>query len=441
VSVPAVALAGTHTVALGVPDNIGRLIGKRVPADRYEDLAERGMPMPDFHLATGIDNEPIEGLAASGFHLGLRNGVLRPDGRTLRRLPWAPGTALVICDAYDVEGNAAEPAPRWVLRRQVERLERAGLSARCATELEFYLYRGSYERLHATGYRELVPSYHLSADNDLLVSGWAEEVIGAIRHQMPDAGVPIEVSQGEGGTGQHEISLAHAEPVEAADRHVVYKHGVKDIAAAAGYAATFMAKVDDRQAGSSCHVHISLAHGGACAVSGCDGELSDFGRAFLGGLVAHTPELMLLHAPYANSYRRLRPGSLAPANMSWGHDNRTAAVRMIRSAQALRFEVRVPGADVNPYFALAAVIAAGLAGVERRVEPPPPTSGDAYATDAPPLPGDLTEAVAAFAGSEVAAGAFGEGVRDHFVALGRAELGAHRAAVTDWDLRRGFERA
>jgi glutamine synthetase len=295
--------------------------------------------------------------------------------------------------------------------------------------------------MHATSYRELVPCYHLSADNDLLVSGWAEEVIGTIRRQMPDAGVPIEVSQGEGGAGQHEIGLTHADPVEAADRHVVYKHGVKDIAAAAGYAATFMAKVDDGQAGSSCHVHISLTRDGACAVSSRDGELSDFGRAFLGGLVTHTPELTLLCAPYANSYRRLLPGSLAPANMTWGHDNRTAAVRVIRSAEALRFEVRVPGADVNPYLALAAVIAAGLAGLERGVEPPSPTSGNAYATEAAALPRDLTEAVTAFAESEVAAAAFGAGVRDHFAALGRAELEAHRAAVTDRDLQRGFERA
>ena len=357
---PAGALDGVDTVALGVPDNIGRLIGKRIPADRYPDLAERGIPMPDFHLITGIDNEPLEGLAVSGIHLGLRNGVLRPDDRTFRALPWTPGTALVICDAYDVAGNPAEPAPRWVLRRQVERLARSGISARCATELEFYLYRGSYEQLDAIGYRELVPCYHLSADNDLLVSGWAEEVIGAVRRHMPVAGVPIEVSQGEGGAGQHEIGLAHADPIEAADRHVVYKHGVKDIAAAAGYAATFMAKVEDGQAGSSCHVHISLARDGACAVSGRDGDLSDFGRAFLGGLIAHTPELMLLHAPYANSYRRLLPGSSAPANMTWGHDNRTAAVRVIRSVEALRFEVRVPGADVNPYLSLAAVLAAGL---------------------------------------------------------------------------------
>ncbi len=434
-------LDGAHTVALGVPDGIGRLIGKRVPADRYEELAAHGMPMPDFHLATGIDNEPVDSLPESGLHLGLRNGVLRPDARTLRRLPWAPGTALVICDAYDADGNAAESAPRWVLRRQVERLERASLSVRCASELEFYLYHGSYAQLYATGYRELVPSYHLSADNDLLISGWAEEVIGKVRRHMPGAGVPIEVSQGEGGHGQHEIGLAHAEPVEAADRHVVYKHGVKDIAAGAGYAATFMAKIDDRQAGSSCHVHISLARDAACAVSGFDGGLSDLGRAFLAGLVAHTPELMLLHAPYANSYRRLRPGSLAPANMTWGHDNRTAAIRVIRSRDALRFEVRVPGADVNPYLSMAAVIAAGLAGVQRDLEPPPPTSGNAYASEAPALPGDLTEAVAAFSGSDVAAAAFGAAVRDHFAVLGRAELAAHRAGVTDRDLERGFERA
>jgi glutamine synthetase len=431
---------GADTLAVAVPDNIGRLIGKRLPIDRYDDVLRSGLSMPDFHLVTGIDNEPREGLAAAGVQLGFRNGVLRLDEETLRPLPWEPGTALVLADPFTAEGAPAGVAPRWVLRRQVERLAGMGLTARCATELEFYLYRGSYAENHDAGFHRLVPAYHLGADNDLLVSGWVEDVVGEIRRQMPLAGIPVEATQGEGGLGQHEVALEHAPPLEAADRHVVYKHGVRDIAARAGYAATFMAKVNVDQAGSSCHIHISIARDGASALADRDG-LTPFGGSFLAGLLAFTRELMPLHAPYANSYRRLTKGSWAPANETWGFDNRTTCVRALGSGLDFRFEFRVPGADANPYLSLAALLAAGLEGVERRLEPPAPTTGDAYAAAASELPGDLTEAVAAFSASEVAADAFGRGVRDHYTALAIAERDEGRRAVTDWDLRRGFERA
>ena len=326
--------------------------------------------MPDFHLVTGIENEPRDGLAIAGMHHGFRNGVLRLDEETVRALPWEPGTALVLADPFTAEGAPADVAPRWVLRRQVERLARLGLAARCATELEFYLYRGSYTQLHQGSYRDLTPAYHLGADNDLLISGLVEDVLGEIRRTMPLAGIPVEATQGEGGLGQHEVALEHAPPLEAADRHVVYKHGVRDIAARAGYAATFMAKVDAEQAGSSCHVHLSIARDGASALGG-DAGLTSFGGSFLAGLLTFTRELMPLHAPYANSYRRLTKGSWAPANETWGFDNRTSCVRVVGSGDDFRFEFRVPGADVNPYLSLAAVLAAGLEGVERALQPPP----------------------------------------------------------------------
>lgn len=431
---------GVDTIAIGVPDNIGRLIGKRLPAERYDGVVHDGLALPDFHLVTAIDNHPVPGLDAAGLHKGFRNGVVRVDESTLRTLPWEQATALVIGDPYTAEGTPAEVAPRWVLRRQVERLARLGFTASCATELEFYLYRGSYEALHGDRFRELVPSYHLGADNDLLVSGWAEEVIGEIRRLMPLAGIPVEASQGEGGLGQHELALGHAPPLEAADRHCVYKHGVRDIAARAGYAATFMAKVADDQAGSSCHIHLSIARDGASALSAGEG-LSRFGERFLAGLLRYTPELMPFHAPYANSYRRLLKGSWAPANATWGYDNRTSCVRVLGTGDSFRFEFRVPGADANPYLTLAAVLAAGLEGVERELTPPPPASGDAYDADAPVLPADLTEAVDRFRASDVAARAFRSEVRDHFVALATAERDAARRAVTDWDRLRGFERA
>ena len=435
------ARLGADTLAVAVPDTIGRLIGKRLPAERYEEVVRDGLAMPDFHLITAIDNHPQTGLDAAGVHAGFRNGLIRVDEATLRPLPWEPGTALVLGDPYTADGAPALVAPRWVLRRQVERLAELGLTASCAAELEFYLYRGSYEALHRDGFRALTPAYHLGADNDLLVSGLAEPVVGEIRRQMPAAGIPVEASQGEGGLGQHELALEHAPPLEAADRHAIYKHGVRHIAAAAGYAATFMAKVADDQAGSSCHVHISIASDGRSALADDRGELTELGAGFLAGLLAYTPELMPLHAPYANSYRRLTIGSWAPANLTWGYDNRTTCVRVLGSGTSFRFEFRVPGADANPYLALAALLIAGLEGAERGLRPPDPVEGDGYANGAASLPRDLTEAIAAFERSALAARALGPDVHDHYVRLASAERDIARRSVTDWDLRRGFERA
>jgi glutamine synthetase len=431
---------GVKTVALAVPDHIGRLIGKRIPAERYEEIRRDGLSMPDFHLVTGIDNVPQDGFEVTGRHTGFRNALIRPDESTFRIAPWWPATAIVICDALDPEGRPAEVAPRWVLRRQLARLDSLGVEPRCATELEFYLFRGSYERARRLSYRRLTPSYHLHGDNDLAVAGRDEDLIGEIRHSMADAGIPVEMSQGEGGPGQHELSLAHASPLDTADRHVTYKSGVKELAARHDLAATFMAKVRTDSPGSSCHIHLSLSRDGRSALAE-NGTLTDFGASFLAGILAFTPELMMMHGPYANSYRRLVEGSWAPTNLSWGFDNRTCCVRALGEGVNFRFEFRAPGADVNPYFSLAALLAAGLAGIARELDPPPPCSGDGYAAPVRELPRDLTEAVATFAASEMAAEAFGEAVHEHLTQHGRMELAAVRTAVTDWDLERCFERA
>ncbi|MEO8423729.1 MAG: glutamine synthetase family protein [Actinomycetota bacterium] len=431
---------GVDTVAIAVPDWTGRLIGKRVPADRFEEICRDGLAMPDFHLVTGPDNVPYGDLEVTGPHTGFNNGLAIPAPATLRVLPWLDRTALVLCDAYGPDGKIAEMAPRTILRRQVERMSTLGISLRAAFELEFFLFRGTYEQARANDYRSMHPSYHLHGDHDLLVAGYDERVIGEIRRSMPVAGVPVEVSQGEGGPGQHEISLAHAEPIEAADRHVVYKHGVKEIAARQAMAATFMAKVDESLPGSSCHVHVSFSKDDDNAL-GDPEALSDFGRGFVAGVLRYTPGFMPLHAPYANSYRRLVDGSWAPSNLTWGHDNRTVALRMLGSRNSYRIEFRVPGADVNPYLSLAGFIAAGLAGVDRGDQPPAPIGGDGYGVDAPRGPVDLGHAVDLFAESKVAEVALGEGVHRHLLALARHEFDASRRAVTDWDRRRGFERA
>lgn len=432
---------GTEVVAVCVPDNAGRLIGKRLPAQRWTDILGRGLPMPNYHLVTGIENRPQEGFEVTGTHLGYPNGLLRPSVQTLRCIPWEPGTAIVISDVQDAAGRVVEQAPRTILQRQLERLAGAGVTATFASELEFYLFRSSYAEVrHRTG-RLPEPSYHVHADNDLLIAGYDEDFVSDVRRAMAAMEIPVDATQGEGGEGQHEINLRYADPLRMADSHAYYKHAVKAIAHRRGQAVTFMAKISSDAPGSGGHVHLCLYDRAGEPAFGVD-DLSPLGRSFLAGLLAHTPELTVLHAPYANSYRRLRPGSFAPSNATWGWDNRSCLVRVVGRGEACRFEFRVPGADVNPYLSFSAIIAAGLAGVERGLQPPGPVAGDAYAqAGASALPTDLTEAGAAFSASDVAARAFGPAVHRHLAALAEREREAGLVAVTDWELGRGLENA
>jgi glutamine synthetase len=428
------------TVAVAVSDLAGRLIGKRLTMGAWQAVVREGMfTMPDFHLVTDGDNQPIAKLEVTGAHTGFPNGVLKPDLDTLRPLPWHERSAIVLCDACHADGTPAEMAPRWILRRQVERLAELGLRAACASELEFYAYRTSFAAASRSGYRRLRPAYHRAADNDLLVDAHLEPLLGDIRRLMPLAGIPVELSQGEGGRGQFEVSLHHGDPLETADRHAVYKLGVKTLAERHGLAVTFMAKVADAEPGSSCHVHLSLADARGCALTAPGGALTPLGRRFVAGLLAFAPDLALLYAPNANSYKRLQPNTWAPANLTWGVDNRTTLVRVCGPSDHRRLEFRAPGADANPYLALAATLAAGIAGIERGLEPPPPCSGDAYTVDAPPLPRDLTEAVDCFAASAVARAALGDAVHEHVAGHGRHTLDQARREVTDRERSRWFE--
>jgi glutamine synthetase len=432
---------GTEVVAVCVPDNAGRLIGKRLPAHRWADILGRGLPMPNYHLVTGIENRPQEGFEVTGTHLGYPNGLLRPCVETLRAVPWEPGTAIVISNVQDAAGRRVEQAPRTILQRQIERLAGIGVTATFASELEFYLFRGSYAEARARAVRLPAPSYHLHADNDLLIAGYDEDFVSDVRRAMAVLEIPIDATQGEGGEGQHEINIRHTDPLRMADSHVYYKHAVKAIAHRRGQAATFMAKISSDAPGSSCHVHLCLYGSDGEPAFGVD-DLSPLGRSFLAGLLAYTPELTVLHAPSANSYRRLRPGSFAPSNATWGWDNRSCLVRVVGRGEACRFEFRVPGADVNPYHSFSSIIAAGLAGAEGGLRPPGPVAGDAYAqAGATSLPTDLTEALAAFTASEVAARAFGPAVHRHLATLGEREREAGLFAVTDWELGRGLENA
>jgi glutamine synthetase len=441
-----------ESISICVPDHYGRLAGKRIAAGRLDAVLAGGLDMPDFHLITDPDIQPSTGVAATGDHTGFPNDVLWPDMQTFRRLPWDPASGIVLADARRRDGAVIAETPRAILRRQTERLARHGLSAWVATELEFYAYEDSYPQSMRKGYQDLSPLYHRSGDNDVLVTEFLDRYLRPLRLAMAGLGLPAETTQGEGGAGQAEINFPAGAPVAAADGHSLFKHAAKAIAYQRSCSVTFMAMPGQFQAGSGCHLHLSLrdeagnpctaAPGGGAAGTG----LSDHARAFLGGLLAFSPELTLLHAPLVNSYRRLQPGGWAPSAATWGYDNRAAMVRVVGTGSSLRMELRLPGADANPYLSIAAALAAGIGGLEERTEPPAatrPAAGAHGPGDSRPdtVPMDLTEAIQRFAGSKLADRAFGEGVRDHVVSMASHQLRLARRAVTDWELSHGFETA
>lgn len=438
-------LGELESIFVAVPNHIGALSGKRIAAGRWEQVCRDGLPMPDFHLVTDPTGQPVDGMQVTGSHTGFRNDLLRPDPATLRRLPWDPSTALVIADPYRPDGAHIAQAPRAVLAHQVERLADRQLTAQVATELEFYLFQESYQEAHRGGYRKLTPMYHRRGDNDVLVTSYLEPALGGIRDAMSALGAPPETTQGEGGIGQAEINFPPRAPVETADLHVLFKYATKALAFTNGLAVTFLAKPNSDRPGSSCHIHISLwstAGDPATLEAEDDSRLGQVARWFLAGLMTHTPELALMHAPYANSYRRLQPGSFAPATITWGYDNRSTLVRVIGSGPSLRLEFRLPGADVNPYLSIAALLIAGIAGLDARTEPLSEVTGDAYQQGGEAiLPQDLTEAVQGFASSTLAQEALGADVHQHILDMGRNELAASRRSVTDFDQNRGFETA
>jgi glutamine synthetase len=442
-----------ESVSVCVPDHYGRLAGKRIAASRLQAVLDRGLAMPDFHLITGPDIQPSAGVAATGDHTGFPDDVLWPDMQTFRRLPWDPDSGIVLADARRRDGALIAEAPRAILQRQAGRLARHGLSAWVATELEFYVYADSYRQSFTKQYRDLSPLYHRSGDNDALVTEFLDQYLRPLRLAMAELGLPAESTQGEGGVGQAEINFPASTPVQAADGHVLFKYAAKAIAQRRSCSVTFMAMPDEGQAGSGCHLHLSLRdETGSPCTAAAGGQapgtaLSDRAQRFLAGLVAYSPELTLLHAPLVNSYRRLQPGGWAPATAGWGFDNRAAMVRVIGSGPSLRMEFRLPGADANPYLTIAAALAAGIGGLDEEAAELPAATVPTAAGDRPggsgacPFPMDLTEAIQRFAESKLASRAFGEGVRDHVTRMARHQLRLARRAVTDWELSRGFETA
>ena len=426
------------TVLVCMADMDGRLMGKRMTARHFlDDVVESGVAEGcNYLLAVDVDMNTVSGYEMSSWESGYGDFEFVPDMSTLRPIPWHPGTALVMCDLRWPDGREVVASPRQVLRRQLDRLAERGLTAMAGTELEFILFRTPYEEAWRRGFRDLEPANQYNVDYSILGTSRVEPIIRRIRNEMAAAEMRVEDSKGECNFGQHEINFRYGSALQAADAHVVYKNGAKEIAAQEGVSITFMAKWDERE-GNSCHIHLSLGReDGSNAFAGDEGLF----RSFLAGQLACLRELTYLYAPQINSYKRFVPGSFAPTAVAWGHDNRTCSLRVVGHGGGLRMENRLPGADVNPYLALAAMVAAGLHGVEEGLDPGDPLEGNAYTADLPRVPHTLQAARDLFAGSEVARRAFGQEVVDHYLNRAEIELRAFESAVTDWERFRGFER-
>jgi glutamine synthetase len=442
-----VADGDIDTVIVAFSDMQGRLMGKRVSARFFiDEVAESGAECCDYLFAVDVDMNTVAGYAMSGWNAGYGDMVMKPDLTTLRRAPWLPGTALVLADLVWHDGNPIEPAPRRVLRRQLDRLSERGLRAYVATELEFIVFDDTYRQAWASGYRDLTPASDYNLDYAVMASSRMEPLLRDIRQHMQGAGLRWEAVKGECNRGQQEIGFTYDEALVTCDNHGVYKNGAKEIADQHGKSLTFMAKYDERE-GNSCHVHMSLRSAGGSPVTADDGQphgMSRMFRSFVAGQLATLRELTLLYAPNINSYKRFADRSFAPTVVAWGLDNRTCALRVVGHGESLRVECRVPGGDVNQYLAVAALIAGGLHGVEHDLPLPAPCAGNAYeraeGIEVEQLPGTLAEAARLFEASAVAREAFGDAVVSHYVNNAHVEVAKFNAAVTDWERVRGFER-
>ena len=437
-----VADGSVDTVVVAITDMQGRLQGKRCGAEYFLDqVVPNATEACNYLLAVDVDMNTVEGFAMSSWSSGYGDFVLKPDLSTLRMLPWQPGTALVLCDVLWEDDSPVTASPRQVLRGQLDRLAERGLTAHAGTELEFIVFRDTYEQAWDRRYQGLTPGNQYNVDYSVIGTSRVETLLRAIRNGMTGAGLYVESAKGECNPGQHEIVFRYRDALGACDEHSVYKSGAKEIASGHGMSLTFMSKFNERE-GNSCHIHLSLrTQDGRPAMPGDSSEgFSPLMEHFLAGQLACLQELTYFLAPNVNSYKRYVEGSFAPTAIAWGRDNRTCALRVVGHGESLRFENRVGGGDVNPYLAVAALIAAGLHGVENELPLEPVFEGNAYTSDKPNVPTNLRDAVGLLDRSTVARGAFGDDVVDHYVNAGRVELSAFDAAVTDWERIRGFER-
>ena len=437
----------TDTVVVGFTDHYGRLMGKRYDAEMFVDsIVEDGAHSCSYLLTTDMEMEPVRGYRFANWELGYGDFHLIPDMTSLRVATWLPRSALVLCDVYDTTTHKPVAiAPRSILRKQTDAARALGFGTFAASELEHYLFRTSYAAVAKGELRDLTPAGWYLEDYHLMQGARTEDYHGAVRRHLKESGVPVENSKGEFGRGQHEVNVRYAETLTMADRHVVFKQCMKELADAMGVSVTFMAKIAPDQAGSGCHIHFSLWRKKRNAFVGKKRfgpiKCSDEFRWFLGGWIARVPDVMVFYAPTVNSYKRYVDASWAPTRLAWSRDNRTAGFRIVGDGESLRIECRLPGADCNPYLAFAASLASGLDGITNRTEPPEHFSGDIYSAQTlPRVPYTLAEATEHFGRSDFAKRAFGEDVVEHYLHFFQSEQRAYDMAVTDWEVQRYFER-
>jgi glutamine synthetase len=426
------------TVIAAFTDMQGRLMGKRLHAEFFLEELDAGHEVEgcNYLLALEMEMDPVPGYALASWEKGYGDFGLEPDLATLRRVPWHEATALILCDVVWHDGSPVAPSPRQILKAQVEKAHALGFDAMFGSELEFYLLRESYAEAHAKGYRDLTPSVPYILDYHILASGYDEPFLREVRNSMAAAGMRVESSKGEAWPGQHEINFRYADAVKTADDHVIYKTGIKEIAYQRGMSVTFMAKPDHTWIGSSCHIHSSLWQDGKAAFAG----ESDLFKHYLAGQIACAAELAVFFAPSINSYKRFAAGSWAPTTLAWGYDNRTCGYRVVGHGSSLRAETRIPGADANPYLAFAALLAAGLYGIEHSLELGPAFEGNAYESDVERFPNAMREAIAALESGTVARTLFGDEVIDHYLNYARTEQRLFDGVVTSYERERMFER-
>jgi len=441
----AVSNGEVDTVLTCIVDMQGRLMGKRFLAQHFIDGAYEETHCCNYLLATDLEMATPEGFASTSWESGYGDYVMKPDLETLRTVPWLEGTVMVLCDVLDHHHH--EPishSPRAILKKQITRLKDMGFSAVMATELEFFLFEKSFEEISKGGFRDLTPISAYNEDYHILQTTKEEHIMRPIRNHLYAAGIPVEGTKGEAEAGQEELNIKYAEALDTADYHTIAKHAIKEISWAQGHAVTFLPKWHQDRVGSSSHVHQSLWKDGKPAFfDECDElGMSELMKNYMAGLLKYAPDYMYFLAPYVNSYKRFQKGSFAPTRTIWSVDNRTAGFRLCSAnSNSVRVECRVGGSDLNPYLAMAAQIAAGIKGIEDKMELDAPTVGDAYAGNTGMIPQNLRDAMTTLKGSEMLRAAMGDDVVDHYTRAAEWELEEFDRVVTDWEIARGFERA
>ena len=434
------------TILVCIVDMQGRLMGKRFHAVNFIETSHEETHCCDYLLATDLEMATPDGYASTSWRSGYGDYVMKPDLGTIRPVPWLKGTAMVLCDVLDHHSHEPVPhSPRAILKKQIARVKRLGFDPMMATELEFFLFARSFDEIRKSGFRDLEPISGYNEDYHIFQTTKEEGIMRPVRNHLFAAGIPIENSKGEAETGQEELNIRYAEALDCADHHTIAKHGVKEIAWQSGHAATFLPKWHHDKVGSSSHVHQSLWKDGAPAFFDSSHELgmSEVMRQYMAGLIRYAPDYTFFLAPYVNSYKRFAKGTFAPTKTVWSVDNRTAGFRLCgNGTKGVRVECRIGGSDLNPYLALAAMLAAGIKGIEDKLQLAPATKGDVYEdAEAIDIPNTLRAATQTLRTSPMLREAMGDDVMDHYTRAAEWEQEEFDRVVTDWEIARGFERA